>query len=89
MTNSTSSIFQAQENKIREIRPKSIVSYTFDEVFEPADTNQNIWESSVKSKIGHFIKSGVNTTILAYGQTGSGKTHTLFGHAKKSTESEN
>lgn len=67
------------------MRPKSIVTYSFDEAFEPEHDNEYIFTNSVKDKIGHFVRDGVNTTILAYGQTGSGKTHTLFGHQAKPT----
>ena len=89
LTNKAHSIFTVSSNKyVKELRPKSIVTYSFDQVFEPDHDNRHIYENSVKEKVNHFLYKNINTTILAYGQTGSGKTHTLFGHLQSNPERE-
>ncbi|PVU87402.1 hypothetical protein BB561_006356 [Smittium simulii] len=51
-------------------------SFTFDYVFNKQDTQNDLYENSVKPLINQFL-SGYNTTVMAYGQTGSGKTYTM------------
>lgn len=51
-------------------------AYTYNHVFEPCSTQNEIYEKCVKELIQNLFK-GYNLTILAYGQTGSGKTHTM------------
>lgn len=51
-------------------------SFTYNYVFDSTDTQQDIYESCVRSKIKKLLE-GYNVTILAYGQTGSGKTYTM------------
>lgn len=51
-------------------------SFTYNYVFDTSDTQQNIYESCVRSKLKKLLQ-GYNVTILAYGQTGSGKTYTM------------
>lgn len=72
-----------QSKFIKEIRPKSIVTYCFDSVFEDIHDNEHIYQTSIKRTVDFFLHKRINTTILAYGQTGSGKTYTLFGHKNK------
>lgn len=72
-----------QSKFIKEIRPKSIVTYCFDSVFEEQHENDYIYKESLKKTVDFFIHKKINTTILAYGQTGSGKTYTLFGSQTK------
>jgi hypothetical protein len=69
---------------VKELRPKSILTYSFDNVFDETHDNEYIFSKSIKEKIDSFLNHRTNTTILAYGQTGSGKTHTLFGHKTSS-----
>ena len=66
-------------NCVKEFRENSILTYSFDQVFEPHHTNEDIYRSAISVLIDSFLEKNLNTTILAYGQTGSGKTHTLFG----------
>lgn len=51
-------------------------AFTYNYVFDSTDTQQDIYESCVRSKIRKLLE-GYNVTILAYGQTGSGKTYTM------------
>jgi kinesin family member 22 len=75
-----------QSNFIKELRPKSIVTYCFDSVFQENHDNEHIYQSSLKRTVNFFLHKRINTTILAYGQTGSGKTHTLFGSKNKTVD---
>lgn len=80
LTNSSQVVFNAcAGNKVKEFKTRSIITYSFDEVFEPEHNNEYIYKNSVESIVEHFVLRKINTTFLAYGQTGSGKTHTLFG----------
>ena len=89
LSNNSESVFSVHDARyVKEIKPKSIVTYSFDEAFEPEHSNKDIYTQSVAAKVKHFIEKKVNTTILAYGQTGSGKTHTLFGHHQKNSDRE-
>ncbi|KAH8265672.1 hypothetical protein KR044_010640, partial [Drosophila immigrans] len=51
-------------------------SFTYNYVFDTADSQQQIYESCVRGKLKKLLH-GYNVTILAYGQTGSGKTYTM------------
>lgn len=68
-----------KENCVKEYRETSILTYSFDQVFEPHHTNEDIYREAIGKLVDSFLEKNLNTTILAYGQTGSGKTHTLFG----------
>lgn len=57
-------------------------SFTFDRVFGPESTQQDIYSYSIKSTVEDVL-SGYNGTILAYGQTGSGKSYTMLGPSIK------
>lgn len=54
------------------------LTFTFDRVFEPTTTQEEIFETSLCSTVKDLMQ-GYNGTVLAYGQTGSGKTHTMLG----------
>ena len=59
--------------------PKNQNSFTFDRVYNPSSTTEEIFESSSKHIIENAL-AGYNGTIFAYGQTTSGKTHTMIGN---------
>ncbi|KAK4521692.1 uncharacterized protein ATC70_004225 [Mucor velutinosus] len=50
--------------------------FTFDYVYPPTSSQQDVYNSCVIPLLNKFIK-GYNSTILAYGQTGSGKTYSM------------
>ncbi|XP_022168370.1 kinesin-like protein KIF12 [Myzus persicae] len=58
--------------------PKSKL-FSFNVVFEPAATQEDIFQYSGIKKLIEMAAEGFNTTCFCYGQTGSGKTHTLTG----------
>jgi hypothetical protein len=62
-------------------------SFTFDNVFEPIDSQERIFATEVHPLLQKCL-NGFNGTILAYGQTGSGKTYTM-GTEYRLTMSEN
>ncbi|XP_064607442.1 chromosome-associated kinesin KIF4A-like [Liolophura sinensis] len=53
-------------------------AFTYDYVFKPKDSQELVYDQSVKSLVKNVFK-GYNGTVLAYGQTGSGKTFTMGG----------
>ncbi|KAH8420668.1 hypothetical protein KR222_010399, partial [Zaprionus bogoriensis] len=61
---------------VPQVTVNSSDSFTYNYVFDSSDTQQDIYESCVRSKIKKLLQ-GYNVTILAYGQTGSGKTYTM------------
>ncbi|XP_078679219.1 uncharacterized protein LOC144914875 isoform X1 [Branchiostoma floridae x Branchiostoma belcheri] len=52
-------------------------SFSFDKVFSPASTQEQVFEDTLP--IVQSCVDGYNVCILAYGQTGSGKTFTMMG----------
>lgn len=58
--------------------PKSKL-FSFNVVFEPAATQEDVFQYSGIKKLIEMAAEGFNTTCFCYGQTGSGKTHTLTG----------
>ncbi len=52
-------------------------TFTFDSVFDPASTQEQVFEES--KRLVQSAIDGYNVCIFAYGQTGSGKTHTIQG----------
>ena len=52
--------------------------FTFDNVFEADQENNDVYEECVKPLVSETFK-GTKTTCFAYGQTGSGKTFTMMG----------
>jgi len=53
-------------------------SFTFNQVFKPADGQEVIFGAVAKPLVDHLL-NGFNSCCFAYGQTGSGKTHSVFG----------
>jgi hypothetical protein len=54
------------------------VSFAYDNIFDEASTNVQIYRRSLRGLIQPFFK-GQWATVFAYGQTGSGKTYTMMG----------
>ncbi|XP_023345915.1 kinesin-like protein KIF12 [Eurytemora carolleeae] len=63
-----------EESKGNQMKP-----YTFNVVFEPEATQEDIIEHSGITRLIDMGIDGFSTTVFCYGQTGSGKTHTLTG----------
>jgi len=53
-------------------------SFTFDKVFGPSSTQQEVFDYVAEPVVGD-VMNGYNATVFAYGQTGSGKTFTMEG----------
>lgn len=56
----------------------SYLTFTFDRVFLPQNSQKQIYEEIGKPIVDSVLE-GFNGTVLAYGQTSSGKTHTMIG----------
>ncbi len=52
--------------------------YTFDSVFNPSTTQEQVYTELGKPMLSHALK-GFNSCLFAYGQTGSGKSYTISG----------
>eukprot|EP01119_Soliformovum_irregulare_P017463 TRINITY_DN5197_c0_g1_i1.p1 TRINITY_DN5197_c0_g1~~TRINITY_DN5197_c0_g1_i1.p1 ORF type:complete len:591 (+),score=177.67 TRINITY_DN5197_c0_g1_i1:64-1836(+) len=63
-------------NQITCERDGKVRSFTYDSVYSPQKTQQDLYRDTVEPLIDSCFE-GFNTTILAYGQTGSGKTYTM------------
>ncbi|KAJ3110531.1 hypothetical protein HDU96_006501 [Phlyctochytrium bullatum] len=50
--------------------------FTYDRVFPPSASQENIYRTCVKDMVERFV-GGFNSTVMAYGQTGTGKTYTM------------
>ena len=59
-------------------RNSTRASYTFDHIFSPDNSNADIFDSVIKSKVIESMQ-GFHGTIFTYGQTSSGKTYTMNG----------
>lgn len=53
--------------------------HTFDRVYDPSSTQEEVYEWSGRPLVTSAVAEGRNATILVYGATGAGKTHTMFG----------
>ncbi|KAJ3360592.1 kinesin motor protein cin8 [Allomyces arbusculus] len=53
-------------------------TYTFDRVFSPDATQQDVYADVVAPMLEEVL-AGYNCTVFAYGQTGTGKTYTMEG----------
>jgi kinesin family member 5 len=62
----------------RSVQPRDRGAFTFDAVFGPASSQQELFDRVAKPLVEAAL-SGINATIMCYGQTGSGKTHTMSG----------
>lgn len=59
--------------------------YTFEGVFGPESTQQEVYDAAVRPLITD-VSNGLNCAVFAYGQTGAGKTHTMEGAVGHSEE---
>src|SRR5947209_4205698 len=57
---------------------KTAKTYTFDSVYSPEATQEELYNATVFPIVQEVLK-GFNCTIFAYGQTGTGKTYTMEG----------
>ena len=57
-----------------------IRSFTFDVIFEPEASQEQVFEHSRLKKFIDMALEGFASTVFAYGQTGSGKTFTMTGN---------
>jgi kinesin family protein 18/19 len=57
------------------------LTFGFDYVFSPLQSNMEIFENALRSIVGHVI-FGYNCSVFAYGATGSGKTYTMLGSSE-------
>jgi kinesin family protein 5 len=63
-------------------REKNIYRFSFDRIFPPSSTQEDIYSFGVKEIIDSVL-NGYNGTVLAYGQTSSGKTYTMQGEMEE------
>lgn len=59
-------------------------NFTFDRVFGPSTTQEEIFDGYIKDTI-ELVLRGINSTIFTYGQTSSGKTYTMLGGSSPHT----
>ncbi|XP_075239878.1 uncharacterized protein LOC142335317 [Convolutriloba macropyga] len=65
-------------NKNQVTTVKNPRTFTFDDVYEPDSTQEDVYETAAKPIVKDVL-DGYNGTIFAYGQTSSGKTYTMEG----------
>ncbi|CAG5115066.1 unnamed protein product [Candidula unifasciata] len=65
----------------QQVANRGCLSYevSFTEIFNPASTQEDVFNVAAKDIIQNFL-NGYNGTIFAYGQTGTGKTYTVEGN---------
>ena len=64
---------------INTLKEKDIFDFTFDKIFKPDSTQQEIYENSAKKSVENFL-IGYNSVIITHGQNGSGKSYTMTGN---------
>ena len=70
----------AGQIQITDPQSGSLKSFTFDVIFEPEASQEQVFEHSRLKKFIDMSLEGFASTVFAYGQTGSGKTYTMFGN---------
>jgi centromeric protein E len=71
-------IWSYQPTAIVEESDMSHKAHSFDRVFAPGATNEEVYERCAQ-KVVHRALQGTNGTVCAYGQTSSGKTFSMLG----------
>lgn len=66
------------KTKVDLTRYVETIDFKFDDCFGEKDTNETIYNRTVKHLVGGVFEGG-KATCFAYGQTGSGKTFTMMG----------
>ncbi|XP_070573077.1 uncharacterized protein [Ptychodera flava] len=67
------------ENSIMVEQQGRTKSFTFNAVFEPTASQQDVFDNCGVKRLIEMALDGYAGTTFAYGQTGSGKTHTITG----------
>ncbi|CAG9321920.1 unnamed protein product [Blepharisma stoltei] len=75
---SDSSPFRDKEIKLRYSEGQGPQSFTYDHVYGPEFTSQQIYQQ-ISKPIVQRVLNGFNGTVFMYGQTTSGKTYTMLG----------
>lgn len=70
--------FNSQTSVTISPKDQASLSFTFDRVFPPNSTQEEIYDFSARH-IVESVMQGFNGTVFAYGQTASGKTYTMTG----------
>uniref|UniRef100_A0A0N5BL07 Kinesin-like protein n=1 Tax=Strongyloides papillosus TaxID=174720 RepID=A0A0N5BL07_STREA len=70
------------KNDILRINRQFERQFTFDTVFGPESSNEEVHHSTTENLI-NLVAQGNNATIFAYGATGAGKTYTMVGTKEK------
>jgi hypothetical protein len=83
---SKTSIQIIDNNTIEAVRNHEREVFSFDKVYTPMDTQNDLWEDV--SYVPNFILDGNRNKacFITYGQTGSGKSNTLLGGTAKNNE---
>jgi kinesin family protein 2/24 len=71
-------VYQAK-TRVDLTRHIDTVAFAFDNVFDEASCNKDIYERTVRNLIPGVFDGGQWASVFAYGQTGSGKTFTMMG----------
>lgn len=72
-------IESSERNNKRSRNQENVHVFTYNVVFEPGATQEDILDYSGIKRIIDMAIEGFSCTAFCYGQTGSGKTHTLTG----------
>ena len=74
-----SCIEKIEEDRVNFYKQSTKRSYSFNLVFGPEDSQEDIFYTCSINKLLDSALNGYSVTIFAYGQTGSGKTYTIMG----------
>jgi len=76
--------FKGKRQGMRDLnkKAKKDKTFTFDNVYGPDSTNEEVFESTTKNVVSTLLE-GYNCCVFAYGATGAGKTFTMLGSKEK------